>query len=258
MKNRLPLVLSATALVVAVFGITPLGQATTNIVQTHYARNAKFLRGNAPSVTAGKGKIPLANKAGKLDPSWGAVGARGLAGPPGANGAAGPAGPQGPPGPAGPAGATGATGAQGAPGVVASGRAQVSGALVAGDNFFLAAAFTPPATGSCLVTANVQMSGASTGTGPYFRIGFKRGAAANTNDGLYGHYFMGYTSESGDLSRSTIINVTGGQATQFGIFLGSVVGDWVGDFAQGNMSWVCYTPAGTGAAFVGASAAQNR
>jgi hypothetical protein len=110
LKNRLPLVLSATALVVAVFGITPLGQATTNIVQTHYAKNAKFLRGNAPSVKAGKGKIPLANKAGKLDPSWGAVGARGPAGPPGANGAQGPQGaqgaqgPQGGQGPQGPAG----------------------------------------------------------------------------------------------------------------------------------------------------------
>ena len=113
MKNRLPLVLSATALVVAVFGITPLGQATTNIVQTHYARNAKFLRGNAPSVTAGKGKIPLANKAGKLDPSWGAVGARGPAGAPGAAGPQGPAGPAGPGGPGGPPGADGPPGPPG-------------------------------------------------------------------------------------------------------------------------------------------------
>jgi Collagen triple helix repeat (20 copies) len=109
LKNRLPLVLSATALAVAVFGITPLGQATTNIVQTHFAKNANFLRGKAPSIKAGKNKIPAANKAGKLDASWGAVGRRGPAGPPGANGAPGPQGPQGPQGPA------GATGPPGAP-----------------------------------------------------------------------------------------------------------------------------------------------
>jgi hypothetical protein len=110
LKNRLPIVLSATALVVAVFGITPLGQATTNIAQTHFARNANFLRGKAPSVKAGKNKIPVANKTGKLDRSWGAVGPRGPAGTPGAPGAQGPQGSQGPqgpqggPGPQGPAG----------------------------------------------------------------------------------------------------------------------------------------------------------
>jgi hypothetical protein len=108
LNNRLPIVLSATALVVAVFGITPLGHATSTIVQTHFAKNANFLRGKAPSVKAGKNKVPVANKAGKLDKSWGAVGARGPAGANGANGApgpAGPAGPQGPPGATGPAGA---------------------------------------------------------------------------------------------------------------------------------------------------------
>jgi hypothetical protein len=106
-KNRLPVVLSATALVVAVLGVTPIGQATSNSIQTHFARNANFLRGAAPSIKAGKNKIPRANKSGKLDRSWGAVGARGPAGP---AGAAGPA------GPAGPAGAAGAAGAQGPPG----------------------------------------------------------------------------------------------------------------------------------------------
>ena len=80
MKNRLPVVLSATALVVAVLGVTPVGQATSTAIQTHFARNANFLRGKAPSIKAGKNKIPAANKAGKLDPSWGAVGPRGLPG----------------------------------------------------------------------------------------------------------------------------------------------------------------------------------
>jgi hypothetical protein len=110
LRNRLPLVLSATALVVAVFGITPLGQATSTVIQTHFARNANFLRGNAPSVKAGKGKIPVANKAGKLDRSWGAVGARGPAGPPGANGASGAAGAKGDKGDKGDPGQTGAPG----------------------------------------------------------------------------------------------------------------------------------------------------
>lgn len=113
MKNRLPVVLSATALVVAVLGVTPVGQATSNSIQTHFAKNANFLRGKAPSIKAGKNKIPTANKSGKLDKSWGAVGARGPAGLPGAPGPAGPAGPGGPAGPAGPAGAGGAQGPPG-------------------------------------------------------------------------------------------------------------------------------------------------
>jgi Collagen triple helix repeat (20 copies) len=104
LKNRLPVVLSATALVVAVLGVTPVGQATSNAVQTHFARNANFLRGKAPSIRAGKNKVPVAAANGKLHPSWGAVGARGPAGPPGSPGAQGPAGP---------AGAAGAAGAQG-------------------------------------------------------------------------------------------------------------------------------------------------
>src|SRR5215204_6592012 len=92
MKNRLPVVLSATALVVAVLGVTPVGQATSNSIQT------------------GKNKIPTANKAGKLDKSWGAVGARGPQGPPGANGAPGAKGDAGAPGAPGAPGATGARG----------------------------------------------------------------------------------------------------------------------------------------------------
>jgi hypothetical protein len=106
-KNRLPIVLSTTALVIAVLGVTPVGQATSTAIQTHFARNANFLRGKAPSIKAGKNKIPAANKAGKLDKSWGAVGPRGPQGAPGANGANGA---QGPAGPAGPGGATGPAG----------------------------------------------------------------------------------------------------------------------------------------------------
>jgi hypothetical protein len=100
-KNRLPVVLSATALVVAVLGVTPVGQATSNALETHFARNANFLRGSAPSIKAGKNKIPRANKAGKLDRSWGAVGPRGLRGLQGAQGLQGPQGPAGAAGPQG-------------------------------------------------------------------------------------------------------------------------------------------------------------
>ena len=79
MRNRLPLVLSATALVVAVFGITPLGHATSNIVQTHFAKNANFLRGKAPSVKAKPNTI--VQRDGKGDTIVGAARAAGRRGP---------------------------------------------------------------------------------------------------------------------------------------------------------------------------------
>jgi hypothetical protein len=104
LKNRLPLVLSATALVVAVFGITPIGHATSTIVQTHFAKNANFLRGKAPSVAAKPNSIVQRNGKGQI---VGVPVARGAQGLPGA------AGPQGPPGAQGPAGPQGAQGAQG-------------------------------------------------------------------------------------------------------------------------------------------------
>jgi hypothetical protein len=107
MKNRLPVVLSATALVVAVLGVTPVGHATSDAIETHFARSANFLRGHAPSEKAGKGKIPVAGKSGKLHPSWGAVGPRGPQGPPGAAGATGAPGAPGQPGPKGDTGAKG-------------------------------------------------------------------------------------------------------------------------------------------------------
>jgi hypothetical protein len=104
-------VLSATALVVAVFGITPLGHATTNAVQTHFARNANFLRGKAPSVAKKANTVVVRDGKGNIQ---GLPSLRGVAG---AAGPAGPAGPPGPAGPQGPAGANGANGAAGPPGV---------------------------------------------------------------------------------------------------------------------------------------------
>jgi Collagen triple helix repeat (20 copies) len=154
LKNRLPVVLSATALVVAVLGVTPVGQATSDAVQTHFARNANFLRGKAPSVKAGKNKVPVANKAGKLDRSWGAVGARGPAGPPGANGAQGP---QGPGGPAGAKGDKGDTGAPGPPGV--SGLVRVTAASAFDTVNGKSATATCP-TGKRVVGSGAEISGA--------------------------------------------------------------------------------------------------
>ena len=107
MRNRLPIVLSATALAVAVFGITPLGHATSTIVQTHFAKNANFLRGKAPSVAKKPNTVVVRDGKGNikgLPAARGAQGAPGAPGPAGPAGPGGPAGPQGPPGPAGPAG----------------------------------------------------------------------------------------------------------------------------------------------------------
>jgi hypothetical protein len=111
LRNRLPIVLSATALVVAVFGITPLGHATSTIVQTHFAKNANFLRGKAPSVAAKPNTIVQRNGKGQIVGIPASRGRQGAAGPPG------PTGPQGPAGPAGPGGATGAKGDKGDAGV---------------------------------------------------------------------------------------------------------------------------------------------
>jgi Collagen triple helix repeat (20 copies) len=114
--NRIPLAISLAALAVAVLGWTPLGEATTNAIETHFAKNANFLQGHAPSAKAGKGKIPFAGKNGRLHPSWGAVGPAGPRGPVGANGVNGANGSQGPPGPSGATGAQGPKGDKGDPG----------------------------------------------------------------------------------------------------------------------------------------------
>jgi hypothetical protein len=92
-------VLSVTALVVAVFGITPLGQAAENVVSTHFARNANFLRGKAPSVAKKPNTVVVRDGKGNIK------GLSAARGPQGATGPAGPAGPGGPAGPTGPPGA---------------------------------------------------------------------------------------------------------------------------------------------------------
>lgn len=107
MRHRAPLVLSITALVVAVLGVTPFGQATVKHLTAKvppFARTAAFARlsdnsnklNNHRSTLRGlAGTIPVVGANGKLPASIGAVG------------------PQGPAGPAGPKGDKGATGAVG-------------------------------------------------------------------------------------------------------------------------------------------------
>jgi hypothetical protein len=103
MKNRLPTVLSITALVVALMGWT----GVANAVQTVFAQNAAKLGGFAPSKKAKKNTVVVRGASGRIDAksipaqAKGAKGARGPAGPAGPGGPAGPAGPQGPPGAAG-------------------------------------------------------------------------------------------------------------------------------------------------------------
>jgi hypothetical protein len=145
MRRRLPIVLSITALAVAVLGFTPLGEAASSVVRVAmFASNAGKLDGFDTSKVGKPNAIPVLNKHGQLpvrvipnkDISVavdnvgprGPQGSAGPAGPPGPQGAqgasglngergaAGPAGPQGPKGDTGPAGAQGTQGTTGAQG----------------------------------------------------------------------------------------------------------------------------------------------
>ena len=91
MRQRLPLILSATALAVALLGSTPLGHAAAKLVQTvppfakqagfakyaGTADNARRLAGHKASVTPVAGDIPVLGTDGKLPPSLGTVGPQG-------------------------------------------------------------------------------------------------------------------------------------------------------------------------------------
>jgi hypothetical protein len=118
-RARLPLVLSATALVVALFGATPLGHAVVSAVPplaTHaktadYARNAGAVNGIKASKRPRTGWLVPLGKGGKFPASVG------VAGPAGAQGPAGPAGPAGPKGDAGAKGVSGPSGPGGPPGI---------------------------------------------------------------------------------------------------------------------------------------------
>ena len=106
MRQRLPIVLSATALVVALMAMTPLGEAASSQLRATFASNAGKLRGFAPAKAAKKNTVVVRGANGKIGRAslpaslQGPRGAAGAAGAPGATGAT---------------GAVGATGAQGWP-----------------------------------------------------------------------------------------------------------------------------------------------
>ena len=127
--KRLPLVLSATALVVAVFGSTPVGHAVGSAIPA-FAKSAGYAKqaGNASALNGIKASkqpqpgllVPLGAD-GRFPATVGAIGPAGpkgdkgetgAAGTKGATGATGPAGARGPAGPAGPAGQSGVSGWQ--------------------------------------------------------------------------------------------------------------------------------------------------
>jgi len=127
MKQRLPVVLSALALTIALFGSTPVGHAVASAVPpfaTHaktadYATNAGAVNGIKASKQPRAGLLVPLGTNGKFPPSVGAVGPAGPQGPkgetgePGAQGPAGPKGATGAKGTAGPAGAAGDRGPAG-------------------------------------------------------------------------------------------------------------------------------------------------
>lgn len=100
MRERLPLVISATALAVALLGSTPLGHAAGSALakgvpfaeKAGFASNAGKLNGHKSSTKPKAGQIPVVGSNGKLPASLGTTGTAGVQGP------AGPAGAQGPPG----------------------------------------------------------------------------------------------------------------------------------------------------------------
>jgi Collagen triple helix repeat (20 copies) len=130
MRQRIPIVLSVTALLVALLGATPYGEAATNAVLATFAQNAGKLRGFAPSKSAKKNTVVVRGANGKIDrgslpataSALGVRGPQGAQGPPGTAGAPGQQGLQGEPGlhgapgPQGEHGLQGAPGSQGAPG----------------------------------------------------------------------------------------------------------------------------------------------
>jgi hypothetical protein len=99
MRQRLPIVLSATALVVALMAMTPLGEAASSQLRATFAANAGKLRGFAPSKAARKNTVVVRGANGKIGAASLPRGPRGPQGPRGATGPAGPTGPAGAPNP---------------------------------------------------------------------------------------------------------------------------------------------------------------
>jgi hypothetical protein len=120
-----------------------------------------------------------------------------------------------------------------------------SGTLASGDNFVLAPAFVPSASGRCLVTVSTQVfsGGANPTIGPFYRIAIQKGASAPVNDGLFGHYYpvVDGNGISTDMTRSAVIDVTAGESTRFGAYLGFPDANWQGDTADAHVTYQCST-----------------
>jgi len=100
MRQRLPIILSTTALVVALIGSTPIGHAARNAIHSvppfakkagyanraGTAENSKRLAGRTASQNPGPNQIPVLNASGQLPASIGAVGPQGPQGPKGDKG----------------------------------------------------------------------------------------------------------------------------------------------------------------------------
>jgi hypothetical protein len=97
MTQRLPIVLSVTALVVALLGATPYGEAAGKAA-ARFAKNAGKVGGFAPSKTSKKNTVVVRGANGKIDVASLPV-SRVALGQVAAQGAQGPQGPQGPAGP---------------------------------------------------------------------------------------------------------------------------------------------------------------
>ena len=82
MRQRLPLILSATALLVSVLGATPIGQAAGGVIGKAvplalFAKNAGKLNGHTSSVRPKAGQIPVLTRAASWRPRSQSVARRG-------------------------------------------------------------------------------------------------------------------------------------------------------------------------------------
>ena len=110
MRGRVSLALSITAVVIAVFGSTPVGEAARDLVAQRPTIGTPQLKNGA--VTTPKLKNNAVTSLKVLNGSLLPVDFKPGSLPSGATGPAGPAGPTGPAGPAGPTGAPGLSGVQ--------------------------------------------------------------------------------------------------------------------------------------------------
>jgi hypothetical protein len=156
MRNRLPIVLSSSALAVALLGATPLGHAAGRAVHAvppfaaragfaklaGTADNSKKLAGHRASAAPKAGDIPVLGANGKLPASIGAVG---------------PAGPQGPIGPRGPVGPKGQKGDDGKPATSLWAAVKADGTLIKGQGV-ASVVKNPTLTGRYTVTFTQDVS----------------------------------------------------------------------------------------------------